>query len=214
MTLSELQLLIQQTSENYEETFTDNLNNFIKAAEERVNNTVQLLVLRSNVTRTITAGSLYVGLPADFLSPFSLAVITDSGQYTYLLNKDVNFIRAAYPQESVTGVPVAYAFFDDQTLILGPVPDDDYSLELHYYAKPISVTTLADDEESWLSKNFPYLLLYGALVEACIYMKGEKDILDMYKGRFEEQLALLKQLGDGKDRQDTYRAGQVRDKVQ
>lgn len=214
MTLDELTANIQEYCENYEDTFVTHIPDFIRAAEERINNAVQLPAQRVNVTKAATADTPYQALPCDLLSIFSVAVIDSSSNYVYLLNKDVNFIRSAYPQATTSGVPVAYALFDDETMFVGPTPDDAYTIELHYYALPSSLADAGGDGTTWLSTNFPYALLYAALVDAYIYMKGDSEVLTMYDTRFKEQMGLLKQLGDGKDRQDAYRVGQVKVQVQ
>ena len=209
MNYSELVSAIQDYTEN---TFaTADINIFIKQAEQRVYNTVQLPALRKNVTGNTTANNKYLTAPSDWLSTFSMAVVNNDGSYTYLLNKDVNFIRAAYPEPTDTGTPEYYALFDQNTFILGPTPNAAYTIELHYFYYPESIVTA---NTTWLGNNFDSVLLYGSLLEAYTYMKGESDILNLYKQRYDEALALLKQLGDGKDRQDAYRSGQVRYKVQ
>jgi hypothetical protein len=159
------------------------------------------------VTGNTTSGNKYLSAPSDWLSTFSLAVIDGSGNYTYLLNKDVNFIRESYPTAADTGLPEYYALFDQNTFILGPTPNSNYTMELHYFYYPESIVTAGT---TWLGNNFDSALLYGALLEAYTYMKGESDVIAVYKQRYDEALALLKQLGDGKDRQDAYRSGQVR----
>lgn len=209
MNYSELVSAIEDYTEN---TFaTADINIFIKQAEQRVYNTVQLPALRKNVTGNTTANNKYLTAPSDWLSTFSMAVINNDGSYTYLLNKDVNFIRAAYPEPTDTGTPEYYALFDQNSFILGPTPNAAYTIELHYFYYPESIVTA---NTTWLGNNFDSVLLYGSLLEAYTYMKGESDILNLYKQRYDEALALLKQLGDGKDRQDAYRSGQVRYKVQ
>jgi hypothetical protein len=186
---------------------TDDINTFIRQAEQRVYNSVQLPAIRKNVLGNMTAGNKYLCLPPDWLATFSLAVIDTDGQFSYLLNKDVNFIRAAYPQPTDQGIPEYYAIFDANTAILGPTPDLSYEIELHYYYYPESIVTAGT---SWLGNNFDSVLLYGSLLEAYVFMKGEEDVLAQYQKRYEEALSLLKMLGDGKDRQDAYRSGQVR----
>lgn len=180
---------------------------FIREAEQRIFNTVQLLDLRKNVTGNCTASNKYLSVPSDWLATFSIAVIDGDGNYEYLLNKDVNFIRQAYPNPNDTGIPSYYAYFDENSFILGPTPDDDYSVELHYFYYPESIV---DAGTSWLGNNFDSALLYGALLEAYTFMKGEQDVIAEYQKRYDEAMALLKQLGEGKNRQDLYRSGQVR----
>lgn len=186
---------------------TDDINTFIKQAEQRVYNSVQLPAFRKNMLGNLTAGNKYLSTPTDWLATFSLAVIDTTGEFNYLLNKDVNFIRAAYPQPTDQGRPEYYAIFDYNTFILGPTPNLAYQVELHYYYYPASIVTAGT---SWLGDNFDSVLLYGALLEAYTYMKGEQDIISVYKARYDEALALLTILSDGKDRQDSYRSGQAR----
>ena len=213
MTYSELVALVSDYCEN---TFpTDDMNAFIKQAEQRVYNTVQIANLRKNVTGTLTSGSPYLSCPDDFLSPYSLAVFpSGGGDYTFLLNKDVNFMREAYPNPTSTGTPKYYAIFgpnsgdiNELSLILGPTPDAAYSAELHYYYYPESIVTAGS---TWLSENFDSVLLYGTMCEAITYMKGEADMVALYNNRYMEALTLLKNLGDGKQRTDSYRTGQTR----
>lgn len=205
---------IQAFTEVDETTFVANIPNFVQDTERLVNNTVQLPAFRKNVTGTATTSFPYLTLPTDYLATFSVAVMdsgeTQSDGYRYLLNKDVNYIREAFPYPAVTGTPQYYALFDNNTFILGPTPDVNYNIELHYFAYPTSIVTA---ETTWLSTNFPNVLLYGALTEAYLYLKGEADVLQSYQAKFQEAMGPLKQLGDGKDRQDAYRTVQVRDKV-
>ena len=187
---------------------TEQINTFIVNAEERIFNTVQLLELRKNVTGNCTANNKYLSVPSDWLATFSLALISpDTGSYTYLLNKDVSFIRAAFPNPNVTGPPTHYAFFDVDSFILGPTPDQNYGVELHYFYYPPSIVEAGT---SWLGENFESALLYGSLLEAYTFMKGEPDIIAQYQKRYDEAMVLLKQLGEGKNRQDMYRTPQVR----
>lgn len=189
-------------------TSTEQINTFIINAEERIFNTVQLLELRKNVTGNCTATNKYLSVPSDWLATFSMAVIDpNTGAYSYLLNKDVSFIRAAFPNPNVTGTPTHYAFFDVDSFILGPTPDQNYSIELHYFYYPPSIVTSGT---SWLGDNFESVLLYGALLEAYTFMKGEADVLAGYQKRYDDALLMLKQLGEGKNRQDMYRTPQVR----
>ena len=199
-----------------ENTFTaDEYAMFTKQAEQRIYNTVQLANLRKNVTGTLTSSNKYLQAPTDFLSAYSLAVIDGDGDYHYLLNKDVNFIREAYPSSSTgTGLPKFYAIFgprsDEQnelSFIVGPTPDAAYAVELHYYYYPESIVTAGT---TWLGDNFDSALLNGALVEAIRYMKGEPDMVKLYQDMYVQAITLLKNLGDGKQRGDAYRDGQVR----
>ena len=210
-------------SDYTENTFqTVDVNLFITQAEQRIYNSVQFPSIRKNVTGTITASNKYLSAPDDFLATYSLAVFSGSGPYTFLLNKDVNCIREAYPTPTDTGTPKYYALFGPTTtagppslptnelsFILGPTPDATYSAELHYYYYPESITTVASGQ-TWLGDNFDTVLLYGALVEAYTYMKGEADMMALYNQKYIQALALAKRLGDGMERQDAYRSGQVR----
>jgi hypothetical protein len=193
-----------------------------KLAEQKIYNTVQLPSLRKNVTGSMTSGNKYLQAPSDFLSVFSMAVILADGSYEYLLDKDVNFIRQAYPTPTSTGTPRYYAIFgprsdneNELTFILGPTPSASLSVELHYYYYPVSIadSVLNPSGTSWLGDNFDSVLFNGVMVEAARYMKEEQDVVAMYEQQFAQSLILLKQLGDGKNRQDAYRNGQVRVKV-
>lgn len=190
-------------------TFTqkEQIDTFIQQAEQRIYNTVQLPALRKSVTGNCTASNKYLAMPSDWLAMFSLAIIRADDTQEYLLNKDVEFIRAMFPDPNDTGEPSHYAIFDNNTMILGPTPDLSYNMEMHYYGYPTSIVTAGT---TWLGDNFDSALLYGSLLEAYTFMKGEADVIGTYKARYDEALALLKALGDGKDRQDTYRSGQVR----
>lgn len=196
---------------------------FIEQAEQLIFNTVQLPSLRKNSTAILTANNKYLSTPADFLSVFSLAVIDGTGRYEYLLNKDVNFIRQAYPNPTSTAIPKYYAIFGPTTtnsvppvttnelsLILGPTPDLAYSVELHYFYYPESIVTAGN---TWLGDNFDSALLNGSLIQALRFIKGEGDMIAMYDKLYLQSIALLKQLGDGKLRQDAYRSGQYRANV-
>ena len=218
--------LVVAISDYTENTFqTVDVNLFITQAEQRIYNSVQFPSIRKNVTGTITASNKYLSAPDDFLATYSLAIFSGSGPYTFLLNKDVNFIREAYPTPTDTGTPKYYALFGPTTttgppslptnelsFILGPTPDATYSAELHYYYYPESITTIASGQ-TWLGDNFDTVLLYGSLVEAYTYMKGEADLIALYDGKYKEALGLAKRLGDGMERQDAYRSGQYRQAV-
>ena len=211
LTYAQLVVQIQDYTEN---TFTvTDINNFIQQAEQRIYNTVQLPALRKNVTGSLSSGNKYLAMPTDWLATFSLAVINTSNEYNYLLNKDVNFIRQSFPDtdSDFYGEPQYYAVFDNATFIVGPTPDANYSSELHYFYYPESIVTAST---TWVGNNFSSVLLYGSLLEAYTYMKGEKDVMMEYQKRYDDAMVLLKQLGDGKDRQDAYRSGQVRYPVQ
>jgi hypothetical protein len=218
---SELVVAISDYTENTFQTVDVNL--FITQAEQRIYNSVQFPSLRKNVTGTITASNKYLSCPNDFLAPYSLAVFPyGGGDYIYLLNKDVNFMREAYPNPTSTGTPKYYALFgptvsgstisNELSFILGPTPSTTYSAELHYYYYPESITT-ASSGQTWLGDNFDTVLLYGALTEAYTYMKGEQDMMAAYNKKYVEALALAKRLGDGMERQDAYRSGQLRVEV-
>jgi hypothetical protein len=237
MTYTELVAAIQSYTENQfpattladgsTVSSTTQINTLIEQAEQRIYNSVQFPSIRKNQYSLITANNKYVSLPNDFLAVYSLALVTgvtganlDTGTYEYLLNKDANFIRQAYPTPNDTGEPKYYALFGptilnsaittELSLILGPTPDAAYYVELHYFYYPESITTAGT---SWLGDNFDSVLLYGSLVEAYTYMKGETDIIGLYDGKYKEALALAKRLGDGMERQDAYRSGQYRQAV-
>lgn len=232
MTYDELIASIQSYTENqFPDTYladgssvdaTTQLNTFIQQAEQRIYNTVQFPSLRKNVTGITTANNKYLSAPADFLSVYSLAVIDAAGSYEYLLNKDVNFIRQAYPNPTDTSTPKYYALFgptttndptpvitDELSFILGPTPDAAYDVELHYYYYPESIVDAADGR-TWLGDNFDTVLLYGSLVEAYTFMKGETDMVTLYNQKYMEALQLASRLGDGLERSDAYRSGQNR----
>lgn len=208
MIYSQLSQLIQDYCESTEQSFVANIPTFVQLAEERIYNSVQIPAIRKNVTGTMTQNFQYFQLPSDWLSTFSLAVIDPvTGEYEYLLNKDVNFIRASYPPPNSYGKPKYYAIWNNASMILGPTPDANYTAELHYYYYPASIVTAGT---SWLGDNFETVLLYGSIREAYTYLKGEQDMMQYYEQKYQEALAQLKRLGDGLDRQDAYRSGQVR----
>ena len=224
MNYTQLVTAIQDYAENSFDYSTnpDIINTFIKQAEQRIYNTVQFPSLRKNVTGSTAAGNKYLSCPGDFLSVYSLAVIDSSGNYEYLLNKDVNFIRQAYPNPNDQAIPKYYAIFgpttapgtpvvltDELSFILGPTPDTVYGIELHYYFYPESITVAADGQ-TWLGDNFDSALLYGSLVEAYTYMKGEADMVALINAKYQEALGMAKRLGDGLERGDAYRNGQYR----
>ena len=207
MTYTELVAAIKSYTEN--DYSTTDVNTFIQNAEQRIHNTVQLPDLRKNVTGTMSLGNKYFSLPSDWLSTFSIAVINSDNEYTYLLNKDVNFVRESFPDtdSGFYGKPEYYGIFDDNTMILGPTPDANYSAELHYYYYPESIVTAGN---TWLGDNFDTALFYGALLEAAAFMKEDPDTVTQYTARYSEVMQLLKNLGDGKNRRDAYRSGQER----
>ena len=228
MTYTELVAAIQTYTENNFPSITladstvvsstTQINRLITQAEQRIYNSVQFPSLRKNVTGTITANNQYLSCPNDYLSSFSLAIFSGAGPYTFLLNKDVNFMREAYPKPTDTGTPKYYALFgptvtssiisNELSFILGPTPDAAYSAELHYYYYPESITTAVT---TWLGDNFDTVLLYGCLVEAYTFMKGEADLIQLYNQKYMEALGLAKRLGDGLERSDAYRSGQYRE---
>ena len=222
MNYTALSNAIQAYTENTEADFVTNIPVFVTQAEQRIYNSVQFPSIRKNVTSTIAVNTKYLDCPLDFLAVYSMAVIDASGNYEYLLNKDVNFIRQAYPQPTDTGTPKYYALFgptvltsviyDELSFIIGPTADASYGVELHYYYYPESITVAADGQ-TWLGDNFDTVLLYASLVEAYTYMKGEPDMMTLYNQKFMEALALAKRLGDGMERQDAYRSGQFRQAV-
>lgn len=218
MNYTQLSAAIQAYTENTQANFVAEIPVFVQQAEQRIYNSVQFPSIRKNVTGSTTSGNKYLGCPNDFLAVYSIAAIDALGNYEYLLNKDVNYIRQAYPNPtSDTGIPKYYALFGSQTndvneltFILGPTPDATYSVELHYYYYPESIVTAGT---TWLGDNFDSVLLYGSLVEAYTYMKGEQDMMQLYNQKYVEALALAKRLGDGMERQDAYRSGQFRQAV-
>jgi hypothetical protein len=222
MNYTQLSNAIQAYTENTEANFIAEIPVFVQQAEQRIYNTVQFPSLRKNMTGVVSLTTPYLSAPNDYLATYSLAVIDADGNYEYLLNKDVNFIRQAYPKATDTGLPKYYALFgptvsgaaisNELSFILGPKPDANYDVELHFYYYPESITT-ASSGQTWLGDNFDSVLLYGSLVEAYTYMKGEQDVMAMYNTKYQEALALAKRLGDGMERQDAYRSGQFRQAV-
>jgi len=230
MNYAELVSAIQSYTENqFPTTFladgtsvssTTQINQLIEQAEQRIYNSVQFPSLRKNQTGTLSTATPYLSAPNDFLASYSFAVVDATGRYNYMLNKDVNFIREAYPNPASSGLPKFYALFgptvsgsvitNELSFLLGPKPDAAYTVELHYYYYPESIVTAST---TWLGDNFDTVLLYGCLVEAYTYMKGEQDLVALYDGKYKEALALAKRLGDGLERQDAYRSGQYRQAV-
>jgi hypothetical protein len=206
-TFTTLKSAIQDYTQNTESTFVADLSIIIQQGEDRIVKSVELPNFRKNVTGTFTSGNQYLETPSDYLYPFSLAVLDDSNNYSYLLNTDVSFIREAYPSASTTGTPKHYAQFDDTTFIVGPSPSSNLNAELHYYYVPQSITASADGT-SWLGTNAPELLLYASLIDAYTFMKGEPDVMANYEKRFQEALQRLTLLSDGYNRKDAYRDGQ------
>ena len=208
-TFTTLKSAIQDYTENTEASFVSNMTNIIIQAENRIIKSVELPNFRKNQTGTLASSNSYLATPTDYLYPYSLAVIDGDSNYNYLLNKDVNFIREAYPASATTGVPKYYAQFDDDFFIVSPTPDSGYTVELHYFYIPESITAAASGT-SWLGTNASEALLYGSLAEAYTYMKGEQDILNNYEKRFKEALERLTLESDGYNRKDSYRSGQRR----
>jgi hypothetical protein len=225
MTYTELQAAICDYTQNFDQDFVSNIPVFVQQAEQRIFNTVQFPSIRKNVIGVTSTNNKYLSCPDDFLAVYSLAVVDALGNYEFLLNKDVNFIRQAYPNPTSTAIPKYYALFgptttgaappvitDELTFILGPTPNAAYNVELHYYYYPESLSVAADGR-TWLGDNFDTVLLYGSLVEAITFMKGEADMVALYDGKYKEALGMAKRLGDGMERQDAYRSGQYRQAV-
>jgi len=213
MNYTELVAAIQSYTDNQEATFVATIPTFVRQAEERIFRSVMIPELRKNVTGTLTAGNKYLARPSDFLSVFSIAVVDADGDYHYMIDKDTNFIREAYPSSSTQALPRYYGQFDgdsvtstDGNFILGPTPDDDYTVELHYYYDPPSIV---DTSTSWLGENAETALLYGCLVEAYTFMKGDADLLQTYMKRYEEALTMIGII-DARSKRDSYRDGEIR----
>jgi len=226
MNYTQLKQAIQDYTQNYETTFVNDIPLFVEQAEQRIYNSVQFPSLRKNVTGSITQYNQYLATPNDFLAPYSLAIYpVGGGPYLYLLNKDVNYMRQAYPDPASYGQPKYYALFgptvtggsitNELTFILGPTPDTAYNAELHYYYYPVSIADTVNNPSgtSWLGDNFDTVLLYGSLVEAYTFMKGDQDMMGLYIQKYTEALGLAKRLGDGMERTDSYRSGQYRQAV-
>jgi len=225
MNYTELQAAICDYTQNFDQDFVSNIPVFVQQAEQRIFNTVQFPSIRKNVMGVTSTNNKYLECPNDFLAVYSIAVVDALGNYEFLLNKDVNFIRQAYPNPTSTAIPKYYALFgptttnasppvvtDELTIILGPTPNAIYNVELHYYYYPESISVAADGR-TWLGDNFDSVLLYGSLVEAITFMKGEADMVALYDGKYKEALGMAKRLGDGMERQDAYRSGQYRQAV-
>ena len=210
MNYTQLVQAIKDYTESTETSFVSHIDEFIKQAERKIYNEVQLPYLRKNVTGNATLGNKYVQTPSDFLAVYSMSIIDGSSDQHFLLNKDVNFIREAYANASTQAQPKYYALFDHNTFILGPTPNSAYNIELHYYYYPTSIVSVST---TWLGDNYEQALLYACLVQAYTYLKGEPDLLANYEKQYQENMVQLKMLGDGKDRRDAYRSGQVRYEV-
>lgn len=209
MTYGELKQAIQDYTENDETTFVNNLPLFIRFAEERILKSVQLNLFQRNQSGLMTSGNEYLAAPSDFLAPFSLSIDV-SGDKEFLLFKDLDFVQTYNPDSTTTGQPKYYAQFDVDNFIIAPTPDDNYVVDIHYLYRPASLTAGADSGTSWLSENAELALLYGALVEAYTFMKGEPDLLGLYNQRFMEGMVRLKNLGEAQETIDEYRYGPVR----
>tara|TARA_R100000951_G_scaffold58914_1_gene49563 strand:- start:48 stop:683 length:636 start_codon:yes stop_codon:yes gene_type:complete len=207
MTYAELVQAIKDYTDNQETTFVDQINQFIKNAEERILYDVQLPVFTKNQQGVLASDNKYLALPNDFLAPFSLSVITGNN-YHFLLNKDVNYLQEAFPDTTETGRPEFYAIFDDTNLLVAPVPDAAYTVEFHYLYQPAGISS--SNATTWLSTNASNALLYASLIEAYVFMKGEADLMTYYQTRYQECLPRVKNLGEGRDRKDIYRSGQLR----
>ena len=207
-TYAQLKTAIQDYTENTESTFVTHLPDFIKTTEERILKNIQLSLFRKNVTGTMTDGNQYLAAPSDFLAPFSLS-LTSSSSKQFLDYKDTNFVQTINPNSTTEGTPRYYALFDVDNFILAPTPDSNFTTELHYFYRPASLTAGADSGTTWLSTEATNCLLYGCLIEAYIFMKGEQDLLAMYDKRFTEALVGLKQFGEAKETTDQYRTGMV-----
>ena len=205
-TYASLKTAIQDFAENTETSFVTHLPDFIQAAEDRIFKLVDLEVFRKNATSALTSSDPYLSVPSDYLSAFSLSITKDSAK-EFLLQKDVNYLQEYNPNPATTGTPRYYAFSDVDNFILAPTPDSSYPVELHYYYRPASLTAGADSGTTWLSDNAPNALLYGSLVEAYIYMKGEQDVLGMYEKQFQEALSRIKDLAEARENSDAYRRG-------
>ena len=205
-TYAQLKTAIQDYTDNAETTFVNHLNDFIKASEEKLLKSVDLDYFRKNVTSTLTSSDQFLTVPTDYLASFSLQ-ITTSGSESFLLQKDVNYLREYTPAASTTGLPKYYARFDENNFILAPTPDTAYTIELHYFYRPTSLTAGADGGTTWLSTNAPYALLYGSLIEAYTFMKGEADVIQNYTNLYMQYLERVKDLGEARENTDGYRVG-------
>ena len=207
MNYTEITNAIKEYADNTETTFVNNIPNFVRQTEERIYRSILIPELRKNVTTSLTTSNRFLAKPTDFLAVFSIAVVDGSSNYSFLLPKDVNFIREAYPATATSGLPVYYSLFDGDNFLIAPTPDSTYTVQLHYYYDPPSIVT---SSTSWLGDNAESTLLYGSLVEAATFMKGEADIVGFYKARYDEALDGLKKLADGRNKRDSYRNGEPR----
>ena len=205
-TFAQLKTAIQDYTDNSESSFVSHLSDFIKASEERIFKSVDLEIFRKNVTSAFTSSDKFLTIPSDYLSTFSMQ-ITTAGSEAFLLQKDVNFLQEAYSGSTSTATPRYYAQFDEDNFIVAPTPNSNYAIELHYYYRPTSLTAGADSATTWLSENAPFALLFGALVDAYIFMKGEPDLIQQYEKRFIDQLTRLKDYGEARENTDAYSEG-------
>ena len=205
-TYTQLQDAIKDFAENEETSFVNNLPVFIRAAEDRIFTLVDLELFRKNATATLTNNDPFLSVPSDYLAPFSLQITTASSE-DFLLHKDVNFVQQYHIDYGANATPKYYAIYDVDNFILGPTPDQAYTVELHYYYRPASITAGAGTGTSWLSENAPNALLYGSLVEAYTYMKGEQDMMQLYEQRFAQEIQRLKDLAEARENSDAYRRG-------
>jgi len=208
-TYGQLKQAVQDYTENDETSFVNNIPSFIRMAEERILKNVQLSLFRKNATTNVVASKKYLPCPSDFLAPFSLSYTKTNGDKEFVEFKDVSFLQTYTPDATTTGEPRYYAVFDVDNFILAPTPDTTYEVELHYFYRPQSLTALSDSGTTWLSENAEMALLYGSLIEAYVYMKGEQDVMGMYAGRFQEAVTGVKMLGEAKETTDQYRTGMV-----
>ena len=208
-TYAELKQAVQDYTENDETTFVNNLPVFIRQAEERILKNVQLSLFKKNVSGGMSASNKYLACPSDYLSPFALSFVDSDGDHVFLDFKDVDFVQSFNPDATTTGNPRYYAVFDVDNFILGPTPNSAYSVELHYFYRPASLTAGADSATTWLSENAEMALLYGTLMEAYIFMKGEADVMAMYEKRFTEAISGMKMFGESKEVTDEYRTGML-----
>jgi hypothetical protein len=208
-TYGQLKQAIQDYTQNDEATFVANLPLFIRAAEERILKTVQLSLFRKNATATLSTGSKYLAMPTDYLAPFSFAYYAPGVNREFALFKSPNFVQEVYPDDAVIGPPRYYTVFDNSNFLVAPVANQDFTIELHYLYRPASLTAGSDSGTTWLSENAELSMLYGALIEAYIFMKGEQDLVAYYNQRFNESMTGLKLLGEAKETTDHYRTGEV-----
>ena len=208
-TYDELKQALQDYSENDETSFVNNLPLFIRLTEERILKSVQLTLFRKNVAGVMTSGNQYLSSPTDFLAPFSLSYTDGNSESNFLLYKDVDFVQTYTPNPATTGEPKYYASFDVDNFIIGPTPNSNYVVDLHYFYRPVSITAGAGSGTTWLSENAEIALLYGSLIECGTYMKGEQDTMGMYQSRFQEAMGRLKNMGEAQEVTDQYRTGQI-----